>query len=81
MADLVELNSPENEERSVSVERPSPSPKVEIGIKDTYQIDPDRSLTQELLKDFDKLELKYKLKENWLDITGEEERPFDPDFH
>jgi hypothetical protein len=57
-----------------------PSPKVNVGIDDTYKLGPDRSLTKELLQDFEPLELQYKLKDNWLDITDEMERPFNPDY-
>ena len=51
-----------------------------MNIKDTYKPDVDRSVTNELLDDFEPLELHYKLKQNWLDITDEIERPFNPDY-
>jgi len=79
MAELAELNSKFDEYNKESNPE-DPSPKVEMNIRDTYQIDPDKSLAQELLEDFEKLELHFKLKENWLDISKEDERPFDPEY-
>eukprot|EP00344_Euplotes_crassus_P004389 CAMPEP_0197001654 /NCGR_PEP_ID=MMETSP1380-20130617/6303_1 /TAXON_ID=5936 /ORGANISM="Euplotes crassus, Strain CT5" /LENGTH=411 /DNA_ID=CAMNT_0042419411 /DNA_START=427 /DNA_END=1665 /DNA_ORIENTATION=- len=69
------LKEPSNE--SIQVEE---SPKVKLGLKDTYQVDQDKTLTQELLEDFERLELQYKLKENWLDATDEVKKPFPADF-
>lgn len=70
---------------------PTPSPKVSVGIRDTWGTflysypyigtnETDTSYAKELMNDFAKLELNYKLKENWLDLNEEIERPFEAEF-
>ena len=81
MAELNNLGA-KVEKEAISEEESEiePSPKVNVNINDTYKPDWDNSLTKELVEDFKPLELQYKLKDNWLDITDEMERPFDPDY-
>ncbi len=55
-----------------------PSPKLELGIKDTWgeegtQMDDS---TNEIMEDMGGLRLKYKLRENWLDNSSTFEKPF-----
>ncbi|CAI2385563.1 unnamed protein product [Moneuplotes crassus] len=64
-----------SEEHKITATIPD-SPKVKLKLEDTYQVGQEESLTKELLGDFEKLEIQYRLHENWLDITDEQEKPF-----
>jgi hypothetical protein len=77
MSDLEELI---NDDKKNIINEPDPSQKVQVESKNTYQLGIDGSFTKELLQDFEKLEMHYKLKLNWLEAIEELEQPFTPNL-
>lgn len=80
MADLAKIN----EENSVSEKSSShpedPSPKITVGVADTWgkESRPDDTY-REIMRDIGDLELKYRLRENWMETQTSQEKPFPAD--
>lgn len=78
MADLAKIKE-ENSVSEVSTSKlEDPSPKVVLDVKDTWEPSPSKldDTCHEIMKDIEDLELKYKLRENWLDTQTSAEKPF-----
>ena len=72
-----------NEENSVSSRSESvkedQSPKILVGIQDTWGNENSKldDTCNEIMNDFNALELNYKLRENWLETNNSIDKPFD----
>mmetsp|Transcript_43381 Transcript_43381/g.51016 ORF Transcript_43381/g.51016 Transcript_43381/m.51016 type:complete len:99 (+) Transcript_43381:1278-1574(+) len=83
IAKLAEIQKIEGDKPQEDVNyEPEPSPKIFVSIKDTWNTHGDNldETCAEIFKDFASLEMQYRLRENWLDMDDNMEKPFPSDI-
>ena len=78
IANLAKINEETDSLSDQSGSMIDPSPKVKVELKDTWGMGTPRidDTWLEIMNDIDDLELKYRLRENWLDTKASIDRPF-----